>query len=35
MEIYEGYKRWEWRFGETPSFKNSIEKKFDWALIEI
>jgi lipoate-protein ligase A len=18
MEIYEGYKRWEWRFGETP-----------------
>lgn len=20
MEIYEGYKRWEWRFGETPEF---------------
>jgi lipoate---protein ligase len=34
-EIYEGYKRWEWRFGETPSFTNSFEKKFDWALLDI
>ncbi len=35
MEIYEGYKKWEWRFGETPQFTNSIEKKFDWALIDL
>jgi lipoate-protein ligase A len=35
MEIYEGYKKWEWRFGETPQFTNGIEKKFDWALMDI
>jgi len=35
MEIYEGYKRWDWRFGETPHFTNSIEKKFDWALVDL
>ena len=35
MEIYEGYKKWEWRFGETPQFTNSIEKKFDWALLNL
>lgn len=35
MEIYEGYKRWEWRFGETPQFTNQIEKKFDWAMMDI
>ena len=34
-EIYEGYKKWEWRFGETPSFTNGIEKKFDWALVDL
>lgn len=34
-EIYESYKKWEWRFGETPSFTNGIEKKFDWALIDM
>ena len=34
-EIYEGYKKWEWRFGETPSFTNAIEKKFDWALVDL
>lgn len=35
MELYEGYKRWEWRFGETPTFTNSIEKKFDWAMMDV
>jgi lipoate---protein ligase len=35
MEIYEGYKKWEWRFGETPDFKNSLEHKFAWALIDV
>jgi hypothetical protein len=22
MQIYEGYSKWEWRFGETPKFTN-------------
>lgn len=35
MEIYEHYSQWEWRFGETPKFKNSFEKKFPWALVDI
>ena len=35
MEIYEGYKQWEWRFGSTPSFTNEIEKKFEWALVDV
>lgn len=35
MEIYDGYKRWDWRFGETPSFTNGIERKFDWALVDL
>ena len=35
VEIYEGYKRWDWRFGETPKFTNGIEKKFDWALVDL
>lgn len=35
MEIYEGYKRWDWRFGETPTFTNSFERKFDWALVDL
>ena len=34
-DIYEGYKRWDWRFGETPQFTNQIEKKFDWAMMDI
>ena len=35
MEIYEGYKKWEWRFGETPQFTNVIEKKFEWAMMDL
>ena len=35
MEIYDSYSQWEWRFGETPNFTNSLEKKFPWALIDI
>jgi len=34
MEAYKASSTWEWRFGETPSFKNSMEKKFDWALVD-
>ena len=25
---------WEWRFGASPTFTNSVEKKFDWALVD-
>ena len=35
MEIYEGYSKWEWRFGKTPEFKNSLEHKFSWALVDV
>lgn len=28
MEIYKTYSDWSWRFGQTPDFKNSLEKKF-------
>ena len=34
MEIYKNYDDWNWRFGLTPDFKNSIEKKFQWALVD-
>lgn len=34
-EIFEGYKQWEWRFGETPDFQHSLEHKFTWALINL
>ncbi|CDW73105.1 lipoate-protein ligase a [Stylonychia lemnae] len=35
MEIYENCQKWDWRFGETPSFTNQIEKKFEWALMDV
>jgi lipoate-protein ligase A len=35
FDIYEASKDWNWRFGETPSFTNSLEHKFAWALIEV
>ena len=35
MELYENYKKWEWRFGETPQFSNVLEKKFDWDLMDV
>ena len=35
MEIYEGLNRWEWRFGETPQFSHALEKKFEWALLDV
>ena len=34
METFNESATWEWRFGETPDFSNSIEKKFDWALVD-
>lgn len=35
MDIYRQSEAWDWRFGETPDFSNSLEKKFDWALVDM
>lgn len=35
MELYEGYTKWDWRFGNTPDFQHTIEIKLDWALLDI
>ena len=35
MKIYEESAKWDWRFGQTPDFSNSIEHKFDWALVDV
>ena len=34
MKAFNEYSTWDWRFGKTPDFKNSLEKKFDWALVD-
>jgi hypothetical protein len=34
MEIYNRANDWNWRFGITPNFSNSLERKFDWALVD-
>jgi len=34
MDIYKKSSDWAWRFGETPQFTNSLEKKFPWALVD-
>lgn len=35
MAIYEKSADWDWRFGQTPDFKHSLEHKFDWALVDV
>ena len=35
MAIYERYAEWGWRFGQSPSFSHSLERKFDWALVDV
>lgn len=35
MEIYHSYEEWDYRFGSTPDFTNTLETKFDWALVEV
>ena len=35
MELYEESSKWEWRFGTTPDFSNSMEHKFAWALVDV
>ncbi|HLV09970.1 MAG TPA: lipoate--protein ligase [Halanaerobiales bacterium] len=34
-ELYQKYSSWEWRFGQTPEFDISFEKRFDWGGIEM
>lgn len=34
VEIYEASADWNFRFGATPDFENSLEKKFSWALVD-
>lgn len=29
------YKSWEWNYGESPDFSVSIDKKFNWGIIDI
>ena len=33
-EIFDESSDWQWRFGETPNFSNSLETKFPWALVD-
>lgn len=35
MSIYDQSAEWDWRFGQTPVFSNSLEHKFDWALMDV
>jgi len=32
---YEKLKDWKWRFGETPAFNHSLEKRFTWGNIDL
>lgn len=33
--LYQKYASWEWRYGETPHFDISFEKRFSWGGIEL
>lgn len=32
---YDELKDWNWRFGETPKFKHTMEKRFEWGNMEV
>ena len=34
-EIAGKYLDWEWRFGSSPAFSHSLEKRFDWGTIDL
>jgi lipoate-protein ligase A len=34
-ELFTYYNSWEWKFGESPEFTNSLDHKFDFGLIEL
>ncbi len=33
--IYNHTNSWEWKFGETPEFTNSLQHKFDFGLLDL
>lgn len=33
--IYNELSSWDWKFGVTPEFTNSLEYKFDWGLVDL
>jgi len=35
MKVFNDSDDWDWRFGQTPEFQNSFEKKFSWALMDM
>ena len=35
VKAYEELSNSNWRFGKTPPFTHSFEKKFDWAMMEV
>jgi len=34
-ELYKKYSSWDWRYGETPAFDITLEKRFPWGGIEM
>jgi lipoate-protein ligase A len=34
-KYYEEYKDWDWRFGKTPDFSHSLERRFDWGIMDV
>lgn len=32
---YDALRDWSWRFGQTPHFTHELEKRFDWATMDI
>ena len=34
-ELFNYYNSWEWKFGESPEFTNSLVHKFDWGLVDL
>ncbi|KAL4492019.1 hypothetical protein ABPG72_008440 [Tetrahymena utriculariae] len=34
-EIYTELKSWDWIYGHTPQFTNTIETRFDWGIIDV
>ena len=34
-ELFNYYNTWEWKFGESPEFTNSLTHKFDWGLVDL
>lgn len=34
-ELFNYYNSWEWKFGESPEFTNSLQYKFPWGLVDL